>query len=133
MKEIRAYSRILAGVALAGTMTATAAVEESNFSLNSTKDLYQLCSVNSDTEHFVPAIYACRGFIEGSVQYHDAVTDRKNLKRLICYPSNATLVDGRKAFVAWAQKNMGNKELMGEMPVIGLVRALADQYPCNKK
>jgi hypothetical protein len=79
----------------------------------------------------VAASFACRGFIEGAVQYHDAVSDRKHLKRLICYPQTATVADGRAAFVAWAQRNLGNRKAMEEVPVIGLVRALADKYPCN--
>ena len=64
--------------------------------------------------------------------YHDAVTDRNNLNRLICCPSSATLADGRSAFVAWAQANRDNKETMSELAVIGVVRALADKYPCPK-
>jgi hypothetical protein len=80
-------------------------------------------------EHFV-ASFACRGFIEGVVQSHDAVSDRRNLKRLICYPKTATVEDGRAAFVAWARPRVGDAALMEELPVVGLVRALAAKYPC---
>jgi hypothetical protein len=107
------------------------AVENDDIDLDTTDDLYQVCSVTSDAAEYIPASFACRGFIEGAVQYHDAVTDRKNLKRLICYPDIATIADGRKAFVAWAKKNASNKKLMEEMPVIGLVRGLANKYPCG--
>ena len=54
-----------------------------------------------------------------------------NLNRLICYPKGATVSDGREAFVAWVNKHQGDKQLMEELPVIGLVRALADRYPCK--
>ena len=54
---------------------ASAEVGEGNFSLQSTRDLYELCSAPSDHADYAPAIYACRSFIEATVQYHDAVSD----------------------------------------------------------
>jgi hypothetical protein len=108
------------------------AVDEMDFNLVSTKNLYNLCSVAPDNQDFIPAIYACRGFIEAAVQYHDAVSDRRNLKRLICYTPDATIKDGRDAFVAWVEKHRNDQTLMEEMPVIGLVRALAEKYPCSE-
>ena len=107
------------------------AVQDEDLDLDTTEDLYQVCSVQPGAAEYVAASFACRGFIEGAVQYHDAVSDRKHLKRLICYPKTATVADGRAAFVAWAQRNLGNRKAMEEVPVIGLVRALADKYPCN--
>jgi hypothetical protein len=53
------------------------------------------------------------------------------MKRLICYPATATIADGRDAFVAWGAKHKGDSERMNEMPVVGLVRALAEAYPCK--
>ena len=133
MKRVPVFPRIAVAAILTGALPIAAdAVEEANFAMNTTEDLYQLCSVTSGQDHFIPAIYACRGFLEGAVQYHDAVTDRKNLKRLICYPADATLADGRSAFVAWVEANRGDKELMSEMPVLGTVWALAAKYPCPK-
>ena len=61
----------------------------------------------------------------------DAVSDRKKLKRLVCYPKGVTLQDGKDAFIAWAAENSGNKKLMSEVPVVGLVRSLAGKYPCK--
>jgi hypothetical protein len=31
----------------------------------------------------------------------------------------------------WARANEADVKLMGEQPVVGLVRALADAYPCR--
>ncbi len=123
----------LLGTAVAATLCAqaVAAVQDDNLNFNTTEDLFQVCSVAPDAAEYAAASFACRGFIEGAVQYHDAVTDRKKLKRLICYPSTATVTDGRDAFVAWAQKHAGDRKLMDEIPVVGLVRALAEKYPCK--
>jgi hypothetical protein len=65
------------------------------------------------------------------VRYHDEVSDRKHLKRLVCYPQGTTIGDGRTAFLAWAKENAGNAKRMDEVPVVGLVRALANAYPCK--
>ena len=108
-----------------------AAIENRNIDFNSTGDLYQVCSVAPEAPEYLAASFACRGFIEGAVQYHDAVTDRKHLKRLICYPQGATVAEGRQIFVAWVEKHAGDQKLMAEMPVVGLVRALAARYPCT--
>ena len=108
------------------------AVDEQDFKYNTTQDLYDLCSIDPSSADYAPAIYACRAFIEAAVQYHDAVSDGKNLKRLICYGPDATIEEGRKVFVEWVEKNNGDEKKMAEIPVIGLVRALADKYPCTK-
>jgi len=107
------------------------AVEDEDINFDTTEDLLKVCSVPPGTAEHVVTSFACRGFIEGAVQYHDAVSDRKNLKRLICYPKTATVEDGRAAFVAWAKSRAGDATLMNEVPVVGLVRALADKYPCK--
>jgi hypothetical protein len=121
------------GMAMAAAMFAqsAAAVQDEDIDFDTTEDLYQVCSVEDSDPAYVPAAFACRGFIEGAVQYHDAVTKRENLKRLICYPKSATVADGRMAFVAWAKKHLNDEKRMEEMPVIGLVRALAAKYPCK--
>ena len=107
------------------------ALEEKNFSFDTTEDLYRVCSVEAVDPTHTAAQVACTAFIEATVQYHDAVSNRKQLKRLICYPQGATIADGRAAFLAWAQKNAGDAKRMTELPVVGLVRALAKAYPCT--
>lgn len=135
MKSNSRLASILAlgfGTLALGLTQTSQAVEQEDFRFKSTEDLYQLCDTAPTSENYVPSIYACRGFLAGAVQYHDAVTDRKNLKRLICYGPEATLETGRQAFVQWAKAHADDAELMGEPPVIGLVRALADKYPCGE-
>jgi hypothetical protein len=121
------------GAAIIVTLCAqpASAVQDEDINFDTTEDLYQVCAAAASDAAYIPASFACRGFIEGAVQYHDEVTNRKNLKRLICYPKGATVADGRKAFIVWAQKHANDKKLMDEVPVVGLVRALADKYPCD--
>lgn len=123
----------IALVALAGlSLSAQAApVSDEHFDFDTTADLYRVCATPSDAPEYTVASFSCRAFIEATVQYHDSVTDRKRMKRLICYPKTATIADGRKAFVSWAAANQNDQQLMAELPVVGLVRAMAATYPCR--
>ncbi len=125
---LTAVSAALLTLAIA---TPAAAIEDKNISFETTEDLYRVCSVDAADPSFTAAQVACTAFIEATVQYHDAVSNRKQLKRLICYPQGTTIADGRTAFLAWAQKNAGDANRMAEQPVVGLVRALAKTYPCK--
>jgi hypothetical protein len=132
MSKKRTYVPALASAVLAGAMAQNVlAVQNEDMDFDTTEDLYQVCSVKDGAAEYVPASFACRAFLEATVQYHDEVSDRKNLKRLICYPSTATIADARQIFVDWAKKNGRNGKLMNEAPVVGVVRALAKRYPCK--
>ena len=61
-------------------------VDNDDLRFDNTEDLFEVCRVEAGQPEYAVASFACRGFIEGAVQYHDAVTDRRNLKPLICYP-----------------------------------------------
>ena len=128
----RSFVAALGAAALVGASIQPAtAVEDDDLRFDTTSDLYALCAVTASAAEYPVANQACRAFIEAAVQYHDAVSDRKNLKRLICYPKHATIQDGKDAFVAWAKKNLGEKNRRKEIPVVGLVKALAAKYPCK--
>lgn len=127
---------LIPGIALALaaglSLSAQAAkVADEDFGFDTTEDLYMVCSTPTDTPEHIAAHFACRAFIEATVQYHDAVSDRRKMKRLICYPKTATVADGRQAFLSWAKSNADDASLMDELPVVGLVRALAAAYPCR--
>jgi hypothetical protein len=117
-----------------GTLLAApaSALEESDFNYDSTENLYRICATEPSSDLHLVASITCRAFLEATVQYHDAVTSREGLKRLICYPKGATIEEARETFVAWGKANSGNAELMNEPPVKGVVRALAAKYPCPK-
>ncbi|NOQ45635.1 MAG: hypothetical protein GQ559_03025 [Desulfobulbaceae bacterium] len=131
MKKRRLLSGAILGLLFTAAMPLSAeAVEEADFKFNSTRDLYDLCSVKADDPNFIPANWACRGFLEGAVQYHDGVCDEEHLKRLICYQPTTTISDGIAVFISWGENNLNNTEYMNELPVIGVVRALSEKYPC---
>jgi hypothetical protein len=120
-----------AAAALALFAQTAAAVKDTDFTFDTTRDLYRVCATGLEDPNYVTATLACRAFIEATVQYHDEVTDRKKLKRLICYPKGTTIEQGKAAFLSWAREHSGDDKLMDEVPVVGLVRALAARYPCS--
>lgn len=108
-----------------------AAVEDGDLAFETTEDLYHVCATDGADPNHASAQLACTAFLEATVQYHDAVADRKHLKRLICYPQGTSIADGQAAFLGWATQNADDVKRMGELPVVGLVRALANAYPCK--
>lgn len=107
------------------------AADNDDFDFDTTEDLFGVCGTAPEQPEHTVARFACRAFIEATMQYHDAVADRKNVQRLVCYPATATIGDGSEAFVTWAEANKDNTALMAEQPVMGVVRALAARYPCK--
>ena len=107
------------------------AVDENDLAFETTEDLIEVCATPAADPAHVPAQTACTAFIEATLQYHDAVSDRRHLKRLTCYPSGTSIGDGRMALLRWADRHAGDAAKMSELPVIGLVRALAEAYPCK--
>lgn len=117
-------SALLLTLAVAAPVSA---VNNDDLRFDTTEDLIAVCAAPESS----PAQLACTGFIEATVQYHDAVADRENLKRLICYPAGTSIGDGRQALLSWAKTHRADAKLMAEQPVVGLVRALAAAYPCR--
>jgi hypothetical protein len=99
--------------------------------LKTTEDLYRVCTTGADDPRQREALDLCEGFLLGAVSYHDAVTDRKNLKRLICYPPTATRDEGMRAFVDWATLHQQDRKFMDDPAVVGVVRGLAAKWPCS--
>lgn len=116
--------------ALALTTGLAFAIQDSDLRLDSTGDLYAVCSVPEIAAEYPVTRHTCRAFIEGVAQYHDLIS-KGRMKRLYCMPAGSTVDDAMRAFTAWASTKAGDTKLMGEEPAVGLVRALAAAYPCK--
>ncbi|NCA91005.1 MAG: hypothetical protein EOM92_19555, partial [Gammaproteobacteria bacterium] len=84
--KIRYPLAIAALFASQALVPAQGALNEQSFNYDTAKDLIEVCS--SDVES---AAFGCRAFLEATVQYHDAVSDRKKMKPLICPPKGTTI------------------------------------------
>jgi hypothetical protein len=105
--------------------------EEKPAAFDTTRVLYRVCAVPAENPNYVAANLACSAFIEATVQYHYEVSRRKGLKPLFCYPEGTTVDQAKQTFVSWAATHGDDQKLMDELPVVGLVRSLAERYPCK--
>ncbi len=133
MRVKQLLSRSLAVAAILALWPGLAsAIERRDFWISDTVDLLDLCMTPKDDPLRSQAINYCMAYLDGAVDYHDAISDHKEMKRLICYPNTASLEEGVLVFIAWAQANQGDKKLMDEPTVIGVVRALEAKWPCDR-
>lgn len=131
-REIRGWIALLIGGCLAGlSASAAVAADTASLSLRTTEDLYRVCTVPPTDPAYVESTDLCEGFLIGAVSYHDAVSDRRHLKPLICYPASVTRTQGVQAFVAWAASHQQDQKFMADPAVEGLVRGLASKWPCH--
>ena len=119
-------------VSLALWSGSASAVEQRSFWVTNTSDLLELCKTPTDDPQYGEAIHYCLAYMDGAVDYHDAITDHKDMKRLICYPDTATLEQGVLVFIDWAVQGQSDERLMAEPPILGVVRALAAKWPCGE-
>jgi len=110
---------------------ALAHAADPNLPLKTTQDLYRVCTAPASDAQAREEIDVCEGFLIGAVSYHDAISDRQHLKRLICYPATATRDQGIQAFITWAGAHQQNQKFMSDPAVFGVVRALAAKWPCQ--
>ena len=122
---------LLAVIALSLWPAAARAVDSSNFVLNTTEDLYLICST-ADKDPLRPvAINFCEGFILGVVTFQDAIGDANPVKRLVCYPQGVTRDQGIQAFVSWAASHQQDRKFMDDSALMGVLRGLASKWPCK--
>ena len=123
---------LLAVIALCSWPAVARAVDSSNFVLNTTQDLYLVCST-ADNDPLRPvAINFCEGFLLGVVTFQDAIGEANQRKRLICYPQGVTRDQGIQAFVSWAASHQQDRKFMTDSALMGALRGLASKWPCNQ-
>ncbi len=106
------------------------ALELADFELVTTHNLLNVCMVDSSDPLVAEASYLCVGYFVGAIHYHQSVIGPE-MKPIVCAPDGTTRNDVIHTFVTWGQANMGSKELMGEVPVLGAVRAAQEKWPCE--
>ncbi len=101
------------------------------FAVKTTQDLLNICTLPEDHAMRGEAANYCLGYIDGAVSYHDAISAHEDLKPFVCYPETATVELGAVIFIDWGKQKQGDAETMETAPVIGVVKALAAEWPCT--
>ncbi len=109
---------------------ARAAVTEDMFKLRNTSDLVGLCGAGPADPLYVAAIHFCQGFGSGAYGVASEYEAARRRARMFCPPS-ADRRPSRDAatadFVQWAS---AKPDVMGLPVTDGLLRFLADRFPC---
>ena len=119
----------LAWTALAGAISAQAAVTDSQFPPKTVRDLISICSAGRDDPKMTASVNYCHGFAEGAVIVELAHGSQKNGRKLFCLPNPPPASDAELAsFTAWANQNPSRLDMPS---VDGMFLYLAIRYPCD--
>ena len=105
-----------------------AAVETSDFSVRSTRDLVALCSGAADQELYVEAQQFCYGFVAGVAQLHRMLVQSGTIKPLACPQYEVTREALVEVFLDWTRAHPGAADTM---PAESVARAATVKWPCG--
>ena len=111
---------------VAGTVT------PEDFTVKTTQDLVDLCTVSSDDPKAEAAIHFCHGYLVGAFHYHLAESaGPEGAERLVCLPNPPpSRNDAIEMFIKWVK---ARPQYMGEVPVETEFRFLIEKWPCRNK
>jgi hypothetical protein len=119
-------------IAAAGAACALAspvlAVETSNFTLATTRDLVALCSDQPDEPLYAEALQFCYGYMAGVAQLHRVLVHADDIKPVACPQHEVTRDALVRVFLDWARANPG---AMNELPAESVKRAAVAAWPCG--
>jgi hypothetical protein len=113
---------------IAGAMTASAAVTESEFPPNTVRDLIAICAPEPSDPMMTAAVNFCHGYAEGAVDVEEAHEAQKGGRKLFCLPTPPPPRGSElSSFIVWANAQPARLD----MPAIdGMFIYLAGKYPC---
>lgn len=124
------------GVGLLMTMAVAApdavgATTEEDFTLNTTRDLVDLCSATPDDPLHDQAKELCLGYVAGVAHLHRYLVAQKRLAGgPVACPTQTVSRDAfAREFVAWAN---AHTQYMNDPAIDTIARAASDKYPCAK-
>jgi hypothetical protein len=97
--------------------------------LNTTRDLYTLCSVQPGQPLYERSVAFCIGYVTGVMQYHAAIAKGPSIRPLICPGRELARFEVVKQFLDWAP---AHPQYMGAPPVEGLARSAVAEWPCPR-
>ncbi len=119
----------LGTVAAGAALAASEADIEQALHLNTTRDLYTICSVQPGQPLYERSVAFCIGYATGVMQYHAAVAKGPSMRPLVCPGRELARFEVVKQFLDWAPSH---PEYMNAPPVEGLARSAVAKWPCPK-
>ena len=113
------------------TVQQAAALDPKGYQVIHTSHLVELCSVDEADPLHHEAMGFCLGYIDAALDYHAALTARSRFDPIACPPSDVTR---EEVVVVLLKSSEGNAQhLNSETPVHGVMRAVAEKWPCSKR
>lgn len=118
------------GLALAVVASPAFAIDADDFAMDSTRDLYDLCSAPETDPQADNAHLLCIGYFAGAIDYHVAVVGPE-MPPIVCAPEGTTRNDVIMNFVAWAGARMNDAATMDSPPVQSALASAMEKWPCK--
>ena len=96
-----------------------------------TQDLVELCSVSAGDRRYDAAMAFCLGYIDAAMDYHAALTAGPKYDPIACPKTTVTREEVVVVLKEWSKRNP--QHLNSEAPVVGVMRASTEKWPCAEK
>ena len=119
-------------ITLAALATASQALAATSHTrhVETTADLVALCSVSVGDPLYDAAMGFCLGYIDAAIDYHAALTAGPKYDPIACPENTVTREEVVVVLMEWSNRN--TQHLNNETPVVGVMRASAEKWPCSK-
>ena len=105
------------------------AVSENDFKADTTEQIINLCTANSDDPLYQQAINFCQGYLVGAYKYYEAAHSGPNAPKFVCLPNPQPSRDEAiQIFIEWVK---AHPQYMKEKPVDTEFRFLMEKWPCK--
>jgi len=120
---------IIALMVLATSSQTSAATSQSRH-VETTADLIELCRVSAEDPLYDAAMGFCLGYIDAAIDYHAALTAGPKYDPIACPETAVTREEVVVVLMDWSKRN--TQHLNNETPVVGVMRASAEKWPCSE-
>lgn len=100
-----------------------------DYTLDTAKDLYDICTVPPSHPDYEVAKAFCVGYFEGGIHLHDALAAADDFPRIACAPDSATRKEVVEGFIEFAK---ANPQYYAEPAMDVVFRAVVNKWPCDK-
>ena len=127
-KWTRCLSAGLALLFCVSTTTAFAAIQQSDFDLETGRQFVSLCGADPNDPLYNEARLVCYGFLEGASQFHDALTHGDVFDRYFCTDQDIQRAEAVDIIIEFIN---ASPERGDYIPVELAIEAFATKFPCN--
>jgi hypothetical protein len=121
-------STLLAASAACALASPVRAVEISNFSLGTTRDLVALCASQPDDPLYAEALQFCYGYMAGMAHLHRVLVGAGDVEPVACPHYEVTREALVRVFLDWVRATPG---AMDALPAESVIRAAGTAWPCG--